>query len=298
MKRSIGSTFAVFLLLLFYYTGCIAQARVESNPNCADFVNLNLLEGQLYSQFGEDGILLGLIDLLNRHSTTPSDGSTAPSFSEYFVEFGVESGIQCNSRALREHLGYTGLMMDGGYANTSIGLHQEFVTEGNILHLLQKYNVPLDLDVLSVDVDMFDYWILARILSQSQYRPRIIIVETNPTLCVSNYMTEYRSMNKLPLSVIHPDHTNQTVWDGTRYSGANSEAFRRLGKRYGYDMLHCERYVSLSPSSLFSLSYYDCDYHHNHTNTTTYHCSLHSYTRFSLSLSASITIVLSPTALR
>lgn len=78
-----------------------------------------------------------------------------------------------------------GLLMDGGFSNKDINLNKEFITEGNILNLFAKYNVSRNFDVLSIDVDLFDWWILAKILRDSDYRPKIIIVETNPTLCLN-----------------------------------------------------------------------------------------------------------------
>jgi hypothetical protein len=58
------------------------------------------------------------------------------------LQFGTESGSECNSRILREKLGWEGLLMDGGYANATINLNQEFITPGNINKLFNKYNVP------------------------------------------------------------------------------------------------------------------------------------------------------------
>ena len=52
-----------------------------------------------------------------------------------------QSGLECNSRFLREHCGWHGLMMDGGFQNSVINLNKEFITRENIVHLFQKYNV-------------------------------------------------------------------------------------------------------------------------------------------------------------
>lgn len=198
---------------------------------CSRLKSLQALEGKVYSQNGEDGVLVGLLDATGTRS-------------KYYVEFGVSDGSECNTRLLRERLGFTGLSMDGGFEQADINLRREFVTEGNILELLSKYEVPLDLDVLSVDVDMFDWWILLRILRDSQYRPLVIVVETNPTLCMNHNRwsprTEFNAVNAQALTVTHPSLTNQTVWDLSRYSGANPLAFALLGARFGYDMVYCE----------------------------------------------------------
>jgi hypothetical protein len=198
---------------------------------CSQLRNLQLYEEKLYSQNGEDGVLVALLDIIGVQS-------------RFYVEFGVETGIECNSRILREHLGFQGLMMDGDNEDTTINLRKEFITESNIVSLFEKYRVPQSFDVLSVDVDMFDYWILARILGPlGGYRPRIILVETNPTLCLNKAITmrDFSRVNSLPLTVVHPNMTDQKTWDLSRYAGANPAAFHQLGRIFGYEMVYCER---------------------------------------------------------
>ena len=88
--------------------------------------------------------------------------------------------------------------------------------------MLHKHAVPPRFSVLSVDVDMYDFWILLAILKHpSHYRPAVIIVETNPTLCMNtnNYLRDYMATNAIPMTVTHPSlNPNQTMWDLTRYS--------------------------------------------------------------------------------
>ena len=230
------SIFGLIIVLYFIFLLIRTTLAEESSEKrdgltaCSRLRNLQEYEDSHYSQNGEDGLLLSLLDILGLENS-----------SKYYVEFGVESGVQCNTRILREALGFVGLSMDGGYSNSNINLQKEFILESNIISLFKKYEVPSNLDVLSIDVDMFDFWILSRIFQHGGYRPRIIIVETNPSLCVTMYKAEYGRMNSIPLTVTHPSLTNQTVWDGTRYAGANPKAFQLLANAYGYDMVHCER---------------------------------------------------------
>ena len=161
------------------------------------------------------------------------------------MEFGVENGDQCNTRMLREHYNFTGLLMDGGFENEHLNLRREFLTVDNIVELFRKYNVPHTFDLLSIDLDMFDFWILEKILHE--YTPRIIVAEVNPTLGhnIHNqnheyFMNSFRELNSLPLGVNHPKCMEQEVWDGTRYSGANPVAFQTLLKEFGYEMVYCE----------------------------------------------------------
>lgn len=92
-------------------------------------MNLNNFEQKIWSQNGEDGITMKLIELLDINE------------QKFYVEFGVENGNECNTKILRE-LKWDGLIMDGGYENKNINLQKEFITKENINELFKKYNVP------------------------------------------------------------------------------------------------------------------------------------------------------------
>ncbi len=99
-------------------------------------------EARLRSQNGEDGVLLALLQEL---------GVRGP----VALEFGVGDGSECNTRVLAE-AGATVLQWDLGFHNPSRGLYRELVTLDNIPALVERYQVPRQLDVLSIDVDYYD----------------------------------------------------------------------------------------------------------------------------------------------
>merc|ERR1712232_76406 len=115
-----------------------------------------------FAEAGKEGVLLDLID----RAGTPT---------RYFVEIGVQDGVQCNTRYLRQHRGWTGVMLDQMTHNREIGLHQRFVTAENINRILVELNVPSAFDLLSIDVDGNDFWIWHSL--HPQYRPRIVVIE-------------------------------------------------------------------------------------------------------------------------
>jgi hypothetical protein len=137
---------------------------VHFDATCDSLKRLQESERGVYSQNGEDGVLLEVLKAIGAKSKD-------------YVEFGVQDGRECNSRILREQLGFQGVMFDGGFENLKIGLYKEFITVHNIVHLFKKYNVSKSFDVLSVDTDMFDWWLLAELFIRGGYRPRVIIVE-------------------------------------------------------------------------------------------------------------------------
>jgi hypothetical protein len=134
-------------------------------------------EFQVFSQFGEDGIIQFLVG----HVPVPLE-------SEVFVEFGVESYGEANTRFLLVHDNWRGLIMDGGQAmhgfleetglkwRHSIDARTAFIDRDNINDLIRGAGIEGDIGLLSVDIDGNDYWVLERIDAVS---PRILVLEYN-----------------------------------------------------------------------------------------------------------------------
>lgn len=175
---------------------------------------LNNSEKKIFSQNGEDGILMHLLHEFDLGEV----GST-------YVEFGVEDGRECITRILREYWpeNWSGLLMDGKYSNISINLHTEFITEENICALFAKYKVLKDLTLLVVDIDYHDYHVLEKLL-QCGYEPKLIVVEYNASF--GPYVSW--TVPRTPLD---------SGWDSTDFFGASIQAFAKLGKRFNYSLL-------------------------------------------------------------
>ena len=62
-------------------------------------LDLSQFEKRVYSQNGEDGVTMKLVELIYDNDTT----------DKYYVEFGVENGRECNTRILREYYQWKGL---------------------------------------------------------------------------------------------------------------------------------------------------------------------------------------------
>ncbi len=126
-------------------------------------MDLSKYEKKIYSQNGEDGIIQQIFNTI---------GTT----NKYYVEFGVEDGSECNTKNLRENK-WLGLMMDGGNENKDIGLYKHYITYNNIIDLFRHHNVPNRFDLLSVDIDYNNFYVLYKILKSKKYKPRVIITE-------------------------------------------------------------------------------------------------------------------------
>lgn len=168
-----------------------------------------------YSQNDEDGIIEYLTDRLGIKQG-------------YFVEFGVgpaggktiqESGLECNCRLLLEQ-GWQGLFMDGQTYPDEYQVQNERITALNINTLFDKYGVPMDVELLSIDVDGQDFWIWMAM----NHSPSIVIVEYNPSLHIDQSCV-------MPFDVSY-------VWDGTQYYGASLLALHKLGLDKGYTLVY------------------------------------------------------------
>lgn len=178
-------------------------------------MDLSLFESKVFSQNGEDGITMKLIDLIYNGNNN----------NKFYVEFGVESGMECNTRILREKYDWNGLQMDGCNQNNSINLRKEFITKENVVELFIKYNVPSNINVLSVDIDFNDFYCLKEILAN--YQCDIIICEYNATHLVNE--------DKIVM------YDKNGKWDGTNYFGVSLLSLDKLGKKYKYSLIYCNR---------------------------------------------------------
>ncbi len=176
------------------------------------YIDLKQHESKTFSQNGEDGVLEKIFEMI---------GTT----NKYYVEFGVESASECNTRLLKEKHEWTGLLMDGGYENHSINLHKEFITAENINTLFVKYKVPLEFDLLSIDIDFADFHVWKAI--STDFQPRVIIVE-------------YNAEHKPPDDKVCK-YDKSGVWDGSVYFGASICAFQKLGFQKNYSLVYAEQ---------------------------------------------------------
>ena len=135
--------------------------------------SLKEVEFKVYSQWGEDGIIQYLIQIL-------------PILNKTFIEFGVQDYTEANTRFLLEADNWSGMIMDGSKENMDTVRREDiywrydlnavpvFITRENINTLLLKSGFDRDLGILSIDIDGNDYWVWKEI---NVMQPRIIICE-------------------------------------------------------------------------------------------------------------------------
>src|SRR5436305_15051237 len=133
------------------------MSSLESLALAAVVMPLARARRRSYSNFDEERILRNYVEML-----LPKDhGHTA-------VELGAGDGVRhSNTHALFTN-GWRGLAVDGD-ANRSYRLARTYrnysnvytcrnqITPQNVMSLLEAYQIPTDFEVLSLDIDSYDY---------------------------------------------------------------------------------------------------------------------------------------------
>lgn len=182
-----------------------------------NLVELKKYEQSIHSQNGEDGVIEKICECIG-----------AP--SQFFVDLGAGDGyFMSNTWHLREK-GWKGLLLDAENENHSINLHKEWITAVNVNSLLQKYHVPYEFDLLSIDLHSNDFYIWQAM--SEHYRPRMIVVNYN-----ANFSSDEDKV------VIYDPHRK---WDYTNYYGASALALFHLAREKGYSLVFADSWgVSL-----------------------------------------------------
>jgi hypothetical protein len=184
--------------------------------------SLQDVEFKVRSQWGEDGIIDWLIERAN-----------IPPESHTFIEFGVESYRESNTRFLLQNRNWRGFIMDGSssmessvvadglYSKYSLAARQAFITRENINDLLSSSGLGREIGLLSVDLDGNDYWIWEAIDA------------VRPIICICEYNAVFGDIH--PISVPYdPTFFLTSAHHSHLYWGASIAALRSLASRKGY----------------------------------------------------------------
>ncbi|MES2278323.1 MAG: hypothetical protein V4592_19990 [Bacteroidota bacterium] len=196
--------------------------HLYKNPKYLGNKKLNRFEEQYFSQFGEDGMIQ---EIFKRIGTT----------NKYFIEFGVENGLECNTTNLLYN-GWQGLWIEGSKAhyqkitemyadlidNGRLKAKNEFITAENIEGHFNSAGAPAEPDLLSIDIDNNDYYVWQAI---TNYRPRVVIIEYNASYSADTHFV-------IP-------YNPARIWDRSNYFGSSLLALQALGDAKGYKLVAC-----------------------------------------------------------
>jgi hypothetical protein len=193
-----------------------------AKPRNADPKRLLRYGAKVFSQNEEDGMIQEVFRRIGTGQRT-------------FIEFGVETGVQCNTVKLLLD-GWRGLWLEGSatdvaeirrslaryLSNGGLTVNEAMVTAENVNDLFRQAGFSGEIDLLSVDIDFNDYWVWKAI---EVVKPRLVVIEYNATL-------------RPPMSLTVP-YQPTMQWDGSNYFGASLEALVKLGHAKGYRVVGC-----------------------------------------------------------
>lgn len=197
--------------------------ELRASPRAMEPLRLTRFGRKAFSQSDEDGVILEIFARIGERDRR-------------FVEFGVESGVECNT-ALLLMAGWSGLWLEGSAAHAAKARerHGPAVAEGRLTvrqAMVDAENIDGliagwagdggEIDFLSIDIDGNDYWVWRAI---SAVRPRVVAIE-------------YNAVYPPPVEFIVA-YDPAAGWDGTNYHSASLASLEKLGREKGYGLVGC-----------------------------------------------------------
>jgi len=185
--------------------------------------DLSDVEFQVFSQWGEDGIIDWLI-------------SKFPEIPKNFLEIGTQDYKESNTRFLLINRNWDGFLIEADktavksirsqriFWKYRLKVKNEFITKENINDTINRINVPKKLGLLSLDIDGVDYWVLKEL---SVLDPSIIICEYNSLFGQKKSVTVPYKKNYIR----EKEHYSNL------YYGASIKAFIDLMKKRNYFLI-------------------------------------------------------------
>lgn len=174
-------------------------------------------EEKILSQSGEDGIISHIFQAI---------GTT----NKIAVEIGVTANIsdtlyENNTANLAVNNDWQTVWIDAATPEVlppQCQFIQSYVTVRNIKSLFESAKVPVEFDLLSIDIDSNDFYIRELL---SIYSPRVYVMEYNG--CFDAH-TEY----------VMP-YNESYVWRGDHHFGASLKSLTNQADKLGYDLVYC-----------------------------------------------------------
>ena len=162
------------------------------------------------------------MDLIKLHNNiiTPSN---------YIIDIGASNGVSTDPvYNFIINNKYQGLCIEGNKNNADIlktkthfNIYNDYINPNNIISIFKNFNVPIDIDVLKIDIDGFDLDVLRKILQE--YKPKIIIAEIN---------------EKIPPPILFEvKYKDNYEWDYSHCFGFSIKSGEDIMNNFGYKII-------------------------------------------------------------
>lgn len=216
-----------------------------------DLIDLNKFRKNIYQNHGwreaphysEDGVILKIFKKIGISSNplaiefgeNRSLGTTTRAFRIFYLSRAIyfAAGLTLESKVLNIIDVFKASLKEKkiGILKFFFNLPFDFfVTPDNIVELMKSFQVS-EIDLLTIDIDSYDYFIAKRIL-ENGYQPRVCILEYNPSLPPLSELT-------IPYPAQHNKYPNKRIY------GASFGAMNSLITEYGYKLVHISGFCNL-----------------------------------------------------
>jgi len=200
----------------------MAKLLINQTKEKGALDNIQKAEFKVFSQFGDDGIIQYLINMIKIGSDEKN-----------FIEIGVEDYTESNTRFLLINNNWSGLVVDGTKEEVTFIKKDEiywkqdltavcsFVTKENINTIINEHIGGRKIGILSIDIDGNDYWVWEAV---KVIEACIVVIEYNGTLGIDKSVS-------IPYKA---DFSRTEAHYSGLYWGCSLRALIDLGKRKGY----------------------------------------------------------------
>lgn len=215
----------------------------------SESIYLHKYKKNVTSQLGEDGVIEKIFEIIGNPN-------------KWCVEFGAWDGKQfSNTWSLLNIKGWKGILIEGDKnkfielennykGNENIILFNKYIqvnNENSLDAILKQTDLPENFDFLNIDIDGMDWHIWN---SVSDYHPRLVVIEFNPTIPNDVYFVQ-----DMDMSMNH---------------GASLLAMIDLAKKKGYELIATTEwnafFVQKELFHLFNIKNNDIDSMHSPGN--------------------------------
>lgn len=182
------------------------------------------------------------------------------SFNKTFIDIGASDGVDMSNTFNLVLKGFSGLMFElnsSKFAKLAtiyrefekIELYKTKITPSNCNSLISNFKTGEEIDVLNLDIDSYDFYILKELLEVRTFK--FLILEVNPMFPID-----------IDFSVTFSQDFN---WEENQFQGASASMIYKLLKKNKYSVIHIDRNFLLAlnnqylNSNIKSLNTYEID---------------------------------------
>ena len=158
------------------------------------------------------------------------------SFNKTFIDIGASDGIDMSNTFNLVVNGFSGLMFEYNSSKFSklatiyrefeeIELHKTKITPSNCNNMISHFKEGDEIDVLNLDIDSYDFYILKELLMARTFK--FLILEVNPMFPID-----------IDFSVTF---SKDFIWEENQFQGASVSVMYKLLKKHQYSVIHIDQ---------------------------------------------------------